>query len=171
MRYHYSCLIGFNCIFQLYKWFLLYHDMDKKYHVTLCFGQLHPMTFIGLVFGCELFWWWTLLCVPFKNSLIARYSIKTVATIIGILCPSLFILTYMFRFSEISCYGSTTTHLAQCFCPRTVPLNIGLNMLPSGSIVSCLDPLLGYSTCEFHALQLIVLWCWEQRINHVPPVC
>ena len=24
MRYHYSCLIGFNCIFQLYTWFFVY---------------------------------------------------------------------------------------------------------------------------------------------------
>ena len=36
-------------------------------------------------------------------------------------------------------------------------LNIGLNMLPSPSFMSCLDYLLGYSTGEFQALQLIVL--------------
>ena len=43
------------------------------------------------------------------------------------------------------------------FPPRTFPLNTGLNMLPSDSSVSCLDSLLGYSTGELQALQLIVL--------------
>ena len=34
-------------------------------------------------------------------------------------------------------------------------MDIGLNMLPSDSFMSCLDSLLGYSTVEFQALQLI----------------
>ena len=36
-------------------------------------------------------------------------------------------------------------------------LNIGLNMLPSDSFMSCLDSLLGYSIGDLQALQLIVL--------------
>ena len=36
-------------------------------------------------------------------------------------------------------------------------MNIRLNMLRSGSLMSCLDSLLGYSTGEFQAMQLIVL--------------
>ena len=36
-------------------------------------------------------------------------------------------------------------------------LNIGLNMFPLDSFMSCLQSLLGYSTGEFQALQLIVL--------------
>ena len=39
----------------------------------------------------------------------------------------------------------------------TVSLNIGLKMLPSDSFTACLHSLLGYSTGEFQALQLIVL--------------
>ena len=39
----------------------------------------------------------------------------------------------------------------------TVSVNIVLNMLPSNSFMSCLDYLLGYSTGEFQALQMIAL--------------
>ena len=48
-------------------------------------------------------------------------------------------------------------HLPGSFCPWFLSLNVGLNMLPSDSFLSCLDFLLGYSTGEFQALQLIVL--------------
>ena len=53
--------------------------------------------------------------------------------------------------------GSATTHFPGFFCPWTFVLNILLNMLSSDSFMSCLDYLLGYSTGEFRALQLIVL--------------
>ena len=45
----------------------------------------------------------------------------------------------------------------RCFRPWTFPLNIGLDMLPSDSRMSCLDYPLGYSTGEFQDLQLIIL--------------
>ena len=38
-----------------------------------------------------------------------------------------------------------------------ISLNIGLNMLPLDSFTLCLHSLLGSSTVEFKALQLIVL--------------
>ena len=47
--------------------------------------------------------------------------------------------------------------LPGCICPRTFSLNIGLSMFPLDSFMSCLHSLLGYSTGEFQALQLIVL--------------
>ena len=47
--------------------------------------------------------------------------------------------------------------LPGCFRPWTFSLNIGLNMLNSDALMSCLHSLLGYSTGEFQALQLIVL--------------
>ena len=53
--------------------------------------------------------------------------------------------------------GSATTHFPGCFCPWTFSLNTGPNTLPLDFFVSCLDSLLGYSTGEFQALQLIVL--------------
>ena len=46
--------------------------------------------------------------------------------------------------------------LLRCFRPWTFSLNIGLNMLPSDFIL-CLHSILGYSTGEFQALQLIAL--------------
>ena len=42
------------------------------------------------------------------------------------------------------------------FLPPGHSLNIGTNMLPSGPFMSWLDSLLGYSSEEFQALQLIV---------------
>ena len=50
--------------------------------------------------GCRLFWYWVSLSVPFSKSLITCYSATTIAIIIGILCPLLFILTYILRLPE-----------------------------------------------------------------------
>ena len=69
---------------------------------------------------------------------------------------NLFWITYL-AFLKVSSSGFANTHLLGCVRPWTFPLNIGLNMLPSDSCMSCLDPLLGYSTGEFQGLQLIVL--------------
>ena len=59
--------------------------------------------------------------------------------------------------NKISNSGSANAQLPGCFCPWTFSLNIGLNMFPLDSFMSCLRSLLGYSTGEFQALQLIVL--------------
>ena len=80
-----------------------------------------------------------------------------VRTIIGTFMVILLILNCMFRLSVLINSHSANVHLPGCFRPWTFLLNIGLNMLPPESFVSCLDSLLGYSTGEFHALQLIVL--------------
>ena len=56
----------------------------------------------------------------------------------------------------LSSSGSANAHLPGCFHPWTFPLNIGLNMLHSDFLMPCWDSLLGYSTGEFQALQLIV---------------
>ena len=57
----------------------------------------------------------------------------------------------------LSSSGSANAQLPGCFCPWTFSLNIGLNILPLDTVVSCLHSLLGYSTGGFQALQLIVL--------------
>ena len=52
--YCYSFLVGFKCTFQLYSsgFFMLWYGY--KYHVTLCIGQLHPITVSRTVlFWCE----------------------------------------------------------------------------------------------------------------------
>ena len=67
-----------------------------------------------------------------------------------------YILIYTLGFLHISSSGSANV-LPGCFCPWTFSLNFGLNMLVSDSFMSCLHTLLGYSTGEFQALQLIVL--------------
>ena len=92
-----------------------------------------------------------------------------VVTLIGIYLALLFILNYMFRLS-VSSSDSANAHLPGCFRPWIFHLNIGLNMLPSDSFVSCLDYLLGYSTgagliCNWLSLRCLVPW-----INHLPPV-
>ena len=53
-----------------------------------------------------------------------------VATIIGILCPLLFILPILLGSLKLGSFGSATTHLPGRFRPWTVSLNIELNMLP-----------------------------------------
>ena len=60
-------------------------------------------------------------------------------------------------FLYLSSSGSANAQLSGCFCLWTFSLNIWLNMLPLDSFTSCLHSLLGYSTGEFHALQLNVL--------------
>ena len=57
----------------------------------------------------------------------------------------------------MSSSGSADAQLPGCFRPWTFSLNIGFNMFPLDSFMSCLQSLLEYSTGEFQALQLIVL--------------
>ena len=55
-------------------------------------------------------------------------------------------------FLKQSISGSANAHFPGCFRPCTLPLNIGLDMLPSYPFTSCLDSLLGYSTGEFKSM-------------------
>ena len=55
--------------------------------------------------------------------------------------------------SDIDIYKKMCMHL----CPWTFSVNMGLNMFPLDPFMSFLHSLLGYSTGEFQALQLIVL--------------
>ena len=80
-----------------------------------------------------------------------------VVTITGIFMAINYLLIYTLGFLYISNSGSANAQLPGCFCPWTFALNIGLNMFPLDSFMSCLHSLLGYSTGEFQALQLIVL--------------
>ena len=80
-----------------------------------------------------------------------------VVTITGIFMVINYLLIYTLGFLYMSYSGSANTQLPGCFCPWTFSLNIGLNMFPLDSFMSCLRSLLGYSTGEFQASQLIVL--------------
>ena len=80
-----------------------------------------------------------------------------VVTIIGISMVIYYLLNYTLGFLSLSSFGSANSQLPGCFRPWTFSLNIGLNMLPSDPFMSCLHSLLGYSTGDFQALQLIVL--------------
>ena len=83
--------------------------------------------------------------------------IMIVVTITGIFMAINCLLIYTLGFLCISNSGSANTQLHGCFCPWIFSLNIGLNMFPLDSFMSCLHSILGYSTGEFQALQLIVL--------------
>ena len=80
-----------------------------------------------------------------------------VVSITGIFMAINYLLIYILGFFNISNSGSANAQLPRCFYPWTFSLNIGLNMFPLDSFISCLHSLLGYSTGEFQALQLIVL--------------
>ena len=126
-----------------------------------------PLQSIGLVVVRALFWCWVSLCDPFT------ISSWWFATIIGIVMAILLILIYIFGLSVTNSgnSGSTDTHLPGCFCACTFSWNIGLNMLPSDSFMSCYNSLLGYYIGEFQASQLIVLALFGEWIKHLPPVC
>ena len=83
--------------------------------------------------------------------------IMIVVTIIGIFMAIDYFLNNTLGFLYPSSSGSANAQLPGCFRPWTFSLNIGLNMLPLDSFMSCLQSVLGYSTWEFQALQLIVL--------------
>ena len=80
-----------------------------------------------------------------------------VVIIIGIFMDIDYFLNYTLGVPYLSSSGSANVQLPGCFRPWTFSLNIGLNMLPLDSFMSCLHSLLGYSTGKFQALQLIVL--------------
>ena len=67
--------------------------------MTLCIGQLHPITVYRAVLGGMCCSGAVSICVPFTISLIEFCFIRTVVTIIGILMAILFILNYTFRLS------------------------------------------------------------------------
>ena len=97
---------------------------------------------------------------PVTISLIEFYFIMIfimiVVTIIGIFLAINYFLNYTVGFLYLNIFGSANAQLPGCFHPLTFSLNIGLNMLPLDSFMSCLNSLLGYSPREFQALQLIV---------------
>ena len=80
-----------------------------------------------------------------------------VVTITGIYMAINYLLIYTFGFLYMSKSGSANAQLPGCLSPWTFSLNIGLSMFPLDSFMSCLHSLLGYSTGEFQALQLIVI--------------
>ena len=83
--------------------------------------------------------------------------ILIVVIINGIFMAINYFLNYTLDFLYLSSSGPANAQLPGCFLPWTFALNIELNMLPLDSFMSCLHSLLGYSTGEFQALQLIVL--------------
>ena len=157
----YCFLSGFMCTFSCTVQYFLYHNMDKgtMWHCTLVSSTSSQS--IGLVFGCALVWCWVSLSAPFTISLIEYcfilIFIMIVVTIIAIFMAINYFLNYTSGFRYLSSSGSANTQLPGCFRPWTFSLNIVLNMLPLDSFMSCLHSLLGYSTGEFQALQLIVL--------------
>ena len=79
-----------------------------------------------------------------------------IVTIIGIFMAINYFLNYTLGFLYLCSSSPANAQLPGYFRPWTFSLNIGLNMLFLDSFMSCLHPLLGYSTGELQALQLIV---------------
>ena len=115
------------------------------------------------------------LGAPVTFSLIEFYfitiSIMIVVTISGIFMAINYFLNYTLCFLYLSYSGSASSQLPGCFHPWTFSVNIGLNMFPLDSFMSCLHSLLRYSTgssmlCNWLSLRWLVPW-----INNLPPVC
>ena len=97
--------------------------------------------------------------INFTNSLIEFYFMMIVVTTIWIFVANMFSFNYTMGILKQSSSDSANVAPQWMFRPWKFPLNIGLNMLPSGSFMLFLDSLGYYRifTGEFHALQLIVL--------------
>ena len=131
-------LVGFNCIFQLYcLWFpLLWYG--HRYHMTLWIGQLHPTSlqdcFLDVCrfgVGCHYAF---LLLIPRKLAIQSCWLR---------LLSRCYVRCYVFWFTHLGflkpgSFCSATTYL------QGVSLNMRLNLLPSDSIMSCLESLYGY---------------------------
>ena len=105
--------------------------------MTFYIGQQHPITLYRTVFG---------VCFVLVSSVIR--------------CSGYYFfdrILFHHDFYRDNCdyhwdsLGSANAQLPGCFRPWTFSLNIGLDMLPSDSFMSCLHSLLGYSTGEFQA--------------------
>ena len=159
--YCYCFLSGFKCTFSRVVQYSLYHNMDigTMWHFTLISSI--PSQSIALFLGCALFWCWVSLGAHVTISLIEFYFIMIfiiiVVTIVEIFMAINYFLNYTLGFLYLSISGSANAQLPGCFQSWTFSLNIELNMLPLDSFMSCLHTLLGYSTEEFQALQLIIL--------------
>ena len=104
-----------------------------------------------------------------KTSLCLAYDVRKSISIHEMLSFSKSMFVKLFKLSvKISFWithlgflrlsSSANAHTPGFSVPEnSLPLNIGLNILPLDSFMSCLDSLLGYSTGEFQALQLFVL--------------
>ena len=159
--YYYCFLSGFKCTFSCIVQYSLYHNMDigTLWHCALVTSTLSQS--IGLFFGCALFWRWVSLCAPVTISVIEfcfiMIFIMIVVTIIGIFMAIKYFFNYTLAFLYISSSGPANAQTPGCFRRWTFFLSIGLNTLPLDAFMSCLLPLLGYSTGELQTLQLIVL--------------
>ena len=159
--YCYCFLSGFKCTSNCIVQYSLNQNMDigTMWHCTLVSST--PLYYIGLVLGCALFWCWVSLGAPFTISLIEFYFIMIfimiAVTIVGIFMAINYFLDYTLGFLYLSSSGSANAQLPGCFRPWTLSLNIGLNMLPLDSFMSCLHSILGYFTGEFRVLQRMVL--------------
>ena len=146
--YCYCFLSGFKCTFSCIVQYSLYHNMDicTMWHCTLVSST--PSQCIGLVFGCALFWCWVALSAPVTISLIEfMIFMIIIVTIIGIFMAINYFLN--FRLSLPKKFW---------FCKCTTPwLFPPLDILLENWIERVTFGLLGFSTGEFQALQLIVL--------------
>ena len=161
MIWHCYCFLpGSKCTFSCIIQYSLYLNMDigTMWHCTLLSST--PSQSKGL-FGRALFWCRVSLGAPVSIALISfhfiRIFIKTVVIIIWIFMAIHYFLYYTLGFLYLSSSGYANAQLPGWFRPLTFSLNIGLNTFPLNCFMSCLHSLLGHSTGELQALQLIVL--------------
>ena len=132
--------------------------------MTLCNGQLHPITVYRTVLGCALFCCWVSLGAHFINFFIEFYFIMIfimiVVTIIGILWPCFTFWTTRLGFRSVTKYNavvlvlqtrnsldvSTTGHSRWILYSTCYLRLYAMFIFPTG-----------YSTGELQALQLTAL--------------
>ena len=150
IRYWHSFLLGFNYIFRFYSSGFSIVQYGYRYHVTSCIISCTPsqstVWFLGvLCSGLECHYVFLLL-IPWQSAISSWWL-----TIVGILISILSILNYTFQLSE-------TRQFWFCdYAPYWMFLTLCILFVYwIEYVMPCLVSLLGYSTGEFQALQIIV---------------
>ena len=103
--------------------------------MTLCIGQLHPITVYRTGFGCARLWCWVSLCGPFTSFLIGFYFIvifMTIVTFIGICTAILVALNYTFRLSVTKWFWFCKCATAWMFSPLDILLEYWIEHVTFG---------------------------------------
>ena len=140
---------------QIYSSIFSLSQYGYRYRVTLCIGQLHPITVYGTVFWMSVFLVLSVIMCSFyyfRHRILIHHEFHHELWItLRFLWPFFTFWTTLIGLLLLSSTCSAYAQLSGCFTPGN-SANIGLDMLPPDDFMSCL-----YSTEEFQALQRIVL--------------
>ena len=141
--------VWFQVRFQMYGPLFSMSLYGSKYHVTVYIGQQHPITVYRTFLVCVVLVLNVIRCSChyFLGRILFHHDFHHDSCDYHLdLMAINYLLIYALGFLYLRSSGSADTQLPGCFRPWTFFLNIGFNMFPLDSFMSCLHSLLGYST-------------------------